>query len=851
MNRASSKRYGRGSLKSFSHRLLALVAAAFVFLSLSLTAGFAESIVEQQRPVIQSIEKKADGFPQLIKDNADNDAQLVQLRMDLDEMDKKLIEIGVSFRPRIAEINARLEQLGQPPAEGQPPEPQVVTDERNHLRSEKAEINALLGESEDLSLKLNRMSDHINAMRRDLFASTLSKRVNINYAFGSEVVTAAHTEADTIGRLTSAWWRFVVSFRLRGLLIAAFLSLLIALAMHWVGRRLLGTLYLRDPNDESPSYLNRLSAAFWSTLIPSASVGVFLGVTYFLLDYFDVLWTEIGTLLLAVFKFAGVVYFVHRLARGILSPDMPNWRLVHVASRPAHVLSWLMTATAFVTGFDFTMDTVNSVFSTPLALTIAKSLIGTLLVGSLIVAIALVRPFNGEETEGGRSWPRAIRYLLFGIGVILVVSTLLGYIGFARFVAQQVVINGALLVTIYLGMLTARAISVEAAFGSTALGRRVGERFHLDETTLDQLGLVAGIVINLLVLVVGLPLILLELGFQWSEIQNWFLGIAREIRIGSVSFSLIGIFTGVVVFVAGYFITRWFQGWLDGSVLARGRIDSGVRNSIKTAVGYLGLGIAALIGISAAGINLSSLALVAGALSLGIGFGLQNIVSNFVSGLILLAERPFKVGDWIEAGGTAGIVKKISVRATELETFQRQSVILPNSELINAKVGNWTHRNKLGRLEIAVGVSYSSDPRRVNEILLEIGHEHPLVLNNPEPYVYFCGFGDSSLDFQLRVHLADIYNIIKVESDLRFAIFERFAQEGIEIPFPQRDLHLKLDKDGEKPSINQILEAQRQLPAEPEKALKQEKAAEAKTITGPRKTAGKRKAAAKTPDPDQ
>ena len=654
--------------------------------------------------------------------------------------------------------------LDQPPAEGQPTGAAVVTDERNHLRSEKAEINALLGKSEDLSLKLNRMSDHINAMRRDLFASTLSKRVNINYAFGSEVVTAAHAEADTIGRLTSAWWRFVVSFRLRGLLIAAFLSLLIALAMHWVGRRLLGTLYLRDPNDESPSYLNRLSAAFWSTLIPSASVGVFLGVTYFLLDYFDVLWTEIGTLLLAVFKFAGVVYFVHRLARGILSPDMPNWRLVHVASRPAHVLSWLMTATAFVTGFDFTMDTVNSVFSTPLALTIAKSLIGTLLVGSLIVAIALVRPFNGEETEGGRSWPRAIRYLLFGIGVILVVSTLLGYIGFARFVAQQVVINGALLVTIYLGMLTARAISVEAAFGSTALGRRVGERFHLDETTLDQLGLVAGIVINLLVLVIGLPLILLELGFQWSEIQNWFLGIAREIRVGSVSFSLIGIFTGVVVFVAGYFITRWFQGWLDGSVLARGRIDLGVRNSIKTAVGYLGLGIAALIGISAAGINLSSLALVAGALSLGIGFGLQNIVSNFVSGLILLAERPFKVGDWIEAGGTAGIVKKISVRATELETFQRQSVILPNSELINSPRSATGHTATSSAASRSPSVSpIRSDARRGStRSCLRSDASHPLVLNNPEPYVTFCGFGNSSLDFQLRVHLADIYNIIKV-----------------------------------------------------------------------------------------
>jgi small-conductance mechanosensitive channel len=162
-----------------------------------------------------------------------------------------------------------------------------------------------------------------------------------------------------------------------------------------------------------------------------------------------------------------------------------------------------------------------------------------------------------------------------------------------------------------------------------------------------------------------------------------------------------------------------------------------------------------------------------------------------VSGLILLAERPFKAGDWIVAGNVSGFVKKISVRATEIETFQRQTVILPNSELINAAVGNWTHRNRTARIEIAVGVAYGTDARRVRDILMKIATEHPLVLKNPEPAVVFTSFGESSLDFELRIFLLDVFDLNVVQSEIRFAILDAFAAENIEIPFPQRDITIK------------------------------------------------------------
>lgn len=289
-----------------------------------------------------------------------------------------------------------------------------------------------------------------------------------------------------------------------------------------------------------------------------------------------------------------------------------------------------------------------------------------------------------------------------------------------------------------------------------------------------------------MIVLVFLPLILFMWGSQPGDIQTWGYKLATGITIGSVTISFTGILSGLLVFIIGYFVTRWFQGWLDDSVMARGRVDTGVRNSIRLAVGYAGIALAALVGISAAGIDLSNLALVAGALSLGIGFGLQNVVSNFVSGLILLAERPFKVGDWIVAGDVSGTVKKISVRATEIETFQRQSVILPNSNLINGAVGNWTHRNKLGRVEIKVGVAYGTDVKRVHAILLDIARNHPLVLKNPEPFVLFANFGLNALEFEIRVFLADILNGSSVQNDIRFAIMEAFEVEHIEIPSAPR-----------------------------------------------------------------
>ncbi len=483
------------------------------------------------------------------------------------------------------------------------------------------------------------------------------------------------------------------------------------------------------------------------------------------------------------------------------------------------ILGLLITATALTTGVDSFVGTVNKLLSSPLSLTMAQSLLATMMVGILILAIAFLKPVERVDDERVRSWPRAFKVFLIILGLLPILAAVFGYIGLARFLSQQIVVTGAFLVTMYLGFLTGRAISEEQAFASSKIGAGLRERFHFDDATLDQLGLVAGILINLVVALIGIPLVLMQLGFQWAELKNAFFKLMTGFEIGNMSVSLMGLLTGVLLFVIGYLLTRWFQNWLDNSVMARGRVDSGVRNSIRTGVGYVGLCLAALMGVSAAGFNMSNLALIAGGLSLGIGFGLQNIVQNFVSGLILLAERPFKVGDWVEAGTVSGIVKKISVRATEVETFQKQSIIVPNSTLINGNVGNWTHRNKLGRIDINVQASYTEEPRRVHTLLMDIVRAHPSILKNPEPFVAFQSMTDSLMVFDIYAHVADITATGGIKNELRFQIVERFHEEGLHLCSSSTDLVLSL------PEIEKLSELVQKVPtAAPKKKEREEKA---------------------------
>jgi potassium efflux system protein len=482
-----------------------------------------------------------------------------------------------------------------------------------------------------------------------------------------------------------------------------------------------------------------------------------------------------------------IIFAVNALVTTVFAPWSSQWRLMPASDRAAARICGLVLTLAIVYGVTTLIYVVTRLAQAPFALTVAVAFPSSLLLAGIVVAI-LLTPLDEQHPDAMPSlrWLRALRIPIWVIVAAIVVCALGGYLALSRFLAQQLIVTGSILAFVYLLLLWVDGFIQGLGDDSAATGRWLKERAGLEQQRREQLVLPIGLFLKFAVVVLSVPLILLQWGYSWPDIYDWYSQLFFGFHIGNTQVSFAVLLASIIVFGLAYAAARLFQSWLDARILKPAGISGGVRDSIRIGVGYVGIVIAALAAFSYAGFNLSNLAILAGAFSVGIGFGLQSVVNNFVSGLIVLAERPIKVGDLVVVGGEEGYVRKISVRSTEVETSERARVLIPNSYFVTEKVKNWTLRDNTRRIVIPVSVGYGCDPRQVIATLLKVAQDNPDVMTTPAPSVDF-DFDADTLNFKVYAFVDDLNKGGSTSTDLRIAILDAFNEAGIAMPIRQTD----------------------------------------------------------------
>lgn len=717
-------------------------------------------------------------------------------RLTLQENRVQLEELQRSFRASKSQLEVDLGVLGPSPENGG--EPAAVADLRRNYADRIAEYDRLSVLASALKQQIDNLLEESAQQLTDAFLSSILDRAPPPY-LPSELSAASSELSQSLS--DGRTWLVGTegggqrsSLTLLWLLLGS--GIILFLINIPIKDRVANQLWRQLPKREmTPAGPPAIALTRTSTRIVLAALSVFAAHRLILeTGYVGATYREtLNQIAQAVF----VLLCANAISRGLFAPDNDHWRTFKVSNETAsgaHIAAISVTAL-------FAIDQI-------LVALIGREEFGALLrletlIAAIIFAIVMVALYrrlhrirhdadqtSTLETSGPvaqKSGPgKTIAQLLLLLpAVIMVVASLLGYAALSRWVFEKAAyfalfLGYAFLLRKFLGSWTLLAVE-RITFGKTR------NEIPAD----DIIGFWTRLSVDILVAIAALPVILAIFGMEWTEIRTMALNFMSGFSIGAIRISPSNLIYGLLLVIAILVLTRLAQRVLENRILPMTRLNPGIRHSLKTLVGYVGLLFAFFTGVSALGFNLSNLAIIAGALSVGIGFGLQSIVNNFVSGLILLFERPIKIDDWVITASGEGRVKKINVRSTEIETFDRCSIIVPNSELISSSVQNWTYKDDTARVIIPVGVSYDSDPEHVREILLECAKDHPQILMRPEPFVYFADFADSSLNLQLRVFIRDANNSLLVRNDMRFKIFSALRKAGIEIPFPQRDIHIR------------------------------------------------------------
>ncbi len=708
---------------------------------------------------------------------------LENLRAELTRWREQLLGAQNANSTRIATLKDQIAALGPVPAEGTTEEPEIAT-RRAELASQMTRLQAPGIAADEAYRRADGLIREIDRVLRERQADELLK-LWPNPLYPGNWSDALSALRDTAVTLWAEVAQRAHDPRARAKLadnLPLILPLLaFALAVLWRGRRWTDRLVmmLQGPSSARGRRIWGFLASLGVIFVPvlgCIALGEALRLTVMLgpvgLGIVGAL-GEIGATLFAA-VWLGVRVFPVEEGAGMLLDLPPDRRAVgrFFTSSFGVLLAVALLRRVAMSEIEVT-DAATSVLSLPI-----------ILIGAFILVRLgqLMRQSRATEEEEGRAHYRARLVSLLARGVILFglvgpVLAALGYISAASALIFPAAMTLGLAAVLYLTQ------------------RLVGDIYALLMRTETDQDALAPVLISFGLALGMLPVVALIWGARVSDLTELWTRFQEGYQLGETRISPTDFLFFAVVFAIGMALTRLLQGALKNSILPRTSLDHGGQNAIVSGLGYVGIFISALVAINSTGIDLSGLAIVAGALSVGIGFGLQTIVSNFVSGIILLIERPVSEGDWIEVGPVQGIVSSISVRSTRIQTFDRSDVIVPNSDLISGRVTNWTRFSLTGRLIVAVGVPFTEDSRRVAKILREIAEAQPLVLLSPPPLVAFMGFVGEMMQFEIRVILRDVNFQVEVRTEINHQIAARFRAEKISFTSAHRDYLQKVVND--------------------------------------------------------
>ena len=664
----------------------------------------------------------------------------------------------------------------------------VVNAEWTEQRKLYDDIDATLKRARSLQIEARQTLVAIIARQRALFAKTLFLRSRPLFSPGLWKDAAADAPrvaaaAAVFFEERAANFASRVSGAHKAELLGVVVLILLSISLSVTFARRMAA---RAREVTAPAKLKQAFAVAWVALTTSAVPLVAVMALTSAIEAFDIADAALEPILTRFFEGVGRIAVTYGVARAVLAPGAPRWRLVDPGDPLARRLTRLAVGIVATKSGVRLLEQIEETVQAGLSVAILTRGLGALLCAAFVVA-TLRRFPRGQaaETNAGRDWLSLTRLLGFAAVATVLVACALGYVTFANFFIVQgcwtLVVAGVLLIVL---TLSHAAVERFLAAPTGRFGLVASSTLGVERQSLRPLAALLSGALTLPCFGIAALLILAPFGVEsgdfFSDLQSSFLAV----KIADVTISPSTAFVALALFAITLAAAHGLRRWLDGTLLPLTRLDMGLRNSIGASVGYAGFILAVSVAMEHLGLGFEKLAIVAGALSVGIGFGLQSIVNNFVSGLILLWERAIRVGDWVVLGDEQGYVKRINVRSTEIETFDRATMIVPNSNLVTGVVKNWLRGDKVGRVKILLAPHSGVDPEQIRDILLAAARAQDGVLRIPAPQVMFLGMESAQFRFELWCYLEDVEQSSRVRSDLHFDLHKRLADAGIEIAAP-------------------------------------------------------------------